>query len=116
MKIPPEALAFVGLDPQKPQNAATFFEALAGLAPRLALADAVLAASHGKREEEILVAAKIAVSAGDSAQRVADTIDAAEVAIRTAEPMVTSLYLEPDIYHADYTPAARPERPSAPSH
>ena len=30
--------------------------------------------------------------------------------------MVTALYLEPDIYHADYVPAARPERPGAPSH
>ena len=44
------------------------------------------------------------------------TIDAAEVAIRAAEPMVTDLYLEPDIYNVDYTPAPRPERPGAPSH
>ncbi|HEU5486891.1 MAG TPA: cation diffusion facilitator family transporter [Microlunatus sp.] len=66
--------------------------------------------------EEILVAAKIAVGESSSARQVADTIDAAEVAIRTAEPMVTALYLEPDIFHADYTPAPRPERPSAPTH
>jgi cation diffusion facilitator family transporter len=66
--------------------------------------------------EEILVAAKIAVESSSSAQQVADTIDAAEVAIRTAEPMVTALYLEPDVFHADYVPAPRPERPSAPSH
>ncbi|SEQ01144.1 cation diffusion facilitator family transporter [Microlunatus flavus] len=66
--------------------------------------------------EEILVAAKIAVSPADRAVEVADIIDRAEGAIREAEPMVTSLYLEPDIYRADYTPAPRPERPSAPAH
>ena len=66
--------------------------------------------------EEILVAAKIGVRPTSSAQEVATTIDAAEVAIRAAEPMVTDLYLEPDIYNVDYTPAPRPERPGAPSH
>lgn len=66
--------------------------------------------------EEILLAAKIAVRPTSSAQEVAATIDAAEGAVRAAEPMVTALYLEPDIYHADYAPAPRPERPGAPSH
>ena len=66
--------------------------------------------------EEVLLAAKIAVRPTSSAQEVASTIDAAEAAIRATEPMVTALYLEPDIYQADYTPAPRPERPSAPSH
>lgn len=66
--------------------------------------------------EEVLLAAKIAVQPTSSAQEVARTIDAAEVAIRSTEPMVTALYLEPDIYDAAYTPAPRPERPSAPSH
>ncbi|GAB3914395.1 hypothetical protein GCM10027613_07840 [Microlunatus endophyticus] len=66
--------------------------------------------------EEIMVAAKIAVSPTESAAEVAATIDRAEVAIRSAEPMVTSLYLEPDIYSTSYQPASRPERPSAPSH
>ena len=66
--------------------------------------------------EEILVAAKIGVSATSTAQAVADTIDAAEVAVRAAEPMVTALYLEPDIYHEDYVPAPRPDRPGAPAH
>lgn len=66
--------------------------------------------------EEILVAAKIGVAGSSSARAVADTIDAAEVAIRSAEPMVTALYLEPDIYHSDYAPAARPSRPAGPSH
>ncbi len=47
--------------------------------------------------EEVLVAAKIAVEPTASALRVAEVIDNAEVAIRTANPMVTALYLEPDI-------------------
>ena len=66
--------------------------------------------------EEILAAAKIGVDASASAGQVAQTIDAAERNIRSAEPMVTSLYLEPDIYRSDYVPAERPERPAAPSH
>ena len=66
--------------------------------------------------EEILVAAKIAVSPVDRAVEVAETIDRAEVAIRAAEPMVTSLYLEPDVYREDYTPAPRPDRPAAAGH
>ena len=66
--------------------------------------------------EEILVAAKIGVSTGASAAEVAETIDRAEVAIREAEPMVTALYLEPDIYKEGHVPAARPARPGAPSH
>jgi cation diffusion facilitator family transporter len=66
--------------------------------------------------EEILVAAKISVASTATAGDVAETIDRAEVAIREAEPMVTSLYLEPDIYREGYVPAVRPERPGAPSH
>ena len=66
--------------------------------------------------EEVLVAAKIGVSQSASAGEVAETIDRAEVNIREAEPMVTALYLEPDIYKHDYAPAIRPERPAAPSH
>jgi cation diffusion facilitator family transporter len=66
--------------------------------------------------EEVLVAAKIAVTPTTSALDVAQTIDRAEQNIRAAEPIVTALYLEPDIYDPDYVPAARPERPAAPSH
>jgi cation diffusion facilitator family transporter len=66
--------------------------------------------------EEILVAAKIAVDPTERAADLAAAIDAAEAAVRKAEPMVTSLYLEPDIFKADYAAAPRPERPSAPSH
>ena len=66
--------------------------------------------------EEVLVAAKIAVGALRHAVEVTDTIDRAEGNIREAEPMVTALYLEPDIYDPNYVPAARPEQPAAPSH
>ncbi len=58
--------------------------------------------------EELLVAAKISVSAGATASDVAATIDAAERALRAAEPMATQVFLEPDIHRAGYTPEARP--------
>ena len=63
-----------------------------------------------------LAGAKIAVVPCDSAQEVTETIDRAESNIREAEPMVTALYLEPDIYDPNYVPAARPEGPATPSH
>ena len=55
--------------------------------------------------EEVLVAAKIAVEPTDSAARVAAVINTAEAAIRSAEPLVTALYLEPDIDTAGSGPA-----------
>jgi cation diffusion facilitator family transporter len=55
--------------------------------------------------DELLVGVKIAVRAGATAQQVATTIDAAEGAIRAAEPSATVIYLEPDI---DRTPVAGP--------
>jgi divalent metal cation (Fe/Co/Zn/Cd) transporter len=66
--------------------------------------------------EEVLVAAKIAVGPQASATDVTETINLAEINIRGAEPMVTALYLEPDIYDPDHVPAPRPDRPAAPSH
>jgi cation diffusion facilitator family transporter len=66
--------------------------------------------------EEVMVAAKIAVVPCDTALEVTETIDRAESNIREAEPMVTALYLEPDIYDPNYVPAERPEQPTAPSH
>jgi divalent metal cation (Fe/Co/Zn/Cd) transporter len=66
--------------------------------------------------EEVLVAAKIAVGPQASASEVSETINRAEINIRETEPMVTALYLEPDIYDPNHVPAARPERPAAPSH
>jgi cation diffusion facilitator family transporter len=47
--------------------------------------------------DELLVAVKIAVSGSDSAAQVATAIDAAEVAIRDAEPTARVIYLEPDL-------------------
>jgi len=47
--------------------------------------------------EELLVAAKIAVTSTDSAAEVARAIDAAEAGIREAEPTASSIYLEPDL-------------------
>jgi len=66
--------------------------------------------------EEVLVAAKIAVGPQANASEVSDTINRAEINIREKEPMVTALYLEPDIYDPNHVPAPRPERPAAPSH
>ncbi len=50
--------------------------------------------------EELLVAAKIAVTATDTAAEVASAIDAAEVAVRAAEPQARVIYLEPDLRRA----------------
>jgi cation diffusion facilitator family transporter len=76
-------------------------EAVARIREALDATDGVERTIHLKTlhlgPEEILVAAKIAVEPTDSAARVAEVINTAEVAIRTAEPHVTALYLEPDI-------------------
>jgi cation diffusion facilitator family transporter len=50
--------------------------------------------------ESLLVAAKIAVRPSESAQEVAAGIDAAERRVRAAVPIATTIYLEPDLYHA----------------
>jgi cation diffusion facilitator family transporter len=49
--------------------------------------------------DSILVAAKIAVRATDSAAQIAAGIDAAEKRVRAAVPIARTIYLEPDIYH-----------------
>jgi cation diffusion facilitator family transporter len=51
--------------------------------------------------DELLVAAKIAVPAADTAAEVADAINAAESSIRSAEPTARVIYLEPEIVAAD---------------
>jgi cation diffusion facilitator family transporter len=51
--------------------------------------------------EELLVCAKVAVTATDSAGAVAAAIDRAEVAIRQAEPTARVIYLEPDIFRPE---------------
>ena len=61
--------------------------------------------------DSLLVAAKVAVRAGDSATTVVRGIDAAESRVRVAVPMADVIYLEPDLYQeakADETdPAIR---------
>ena len=47
--------------------------------------------------DELMVAAKIAVSASASAQDIATVIDVAESAVREAVPAARVIYLEPDI-------------------
>jgi cation diffusion facilitator family transporter len=57
--------------------------------------------------DELLVAAKIAVAATDSAADVARAIDTAEVAIRSAEPAARVIYLEPDLRREQASTPAR---------
>ncbi|MFE3519723.1 cation diffusion facilitator family transporter [Streptomyces sp. NPDC059166] len=69
--------------------------------------------------EELLVAAKIAVRAEESAAEVADAINAAETRIREAVPIARVIYLEPDIYdeaaaQAGVNPAKAPGGPDSP--
>ncbi|MDP3894804.1 cation diffusion facilitator family transporter [Nocardioides sp.] len=66
--------------------------------------------------EELLVAAKIGVTPGATAEHVAAAIDAAEQAVRGSEPTARAIYLEPDIYRPDYEPAPRPEPPAPAGH
>jgi divalent metal cation (Fe/Co/Zn/Cd) transporter len=66
--------------------------------------------------EELLVAAKIGVPSGATGESIARTIDAAEQRLREADPMAVQVFLEPDIFRGDYTPAERPAPPDAPSH
>jgi cation diffusion facilitator family transporter len=66
--------------------------------------------------EELLVAAKVGVRGGTTADQVAEAIDAAEVAVRAAEPLAQVIYIEPDIYRADYVAAERPEPPAPAGH
>ena len=66
--------------------------------------------------EELLVAAKIAVPRGATAETVAAAIDAAERNVRAAEATAQVIFLEPDIFRADYVPADRPEPPAPAGH
>lgn len=55
--------------------------------------------------EEILVAAKIGLATDISVLEAARVIDAAEVRIRAVVPFARMIYLEPDVYRADYDSA-----------
>ena len=57
--------------------------------------------------EELLVAAKIAVSECETGAQIAAAINAAELRVRAAVPIAKVIYLEPDIY-AEQAPAPKP--------
>ncbi|NEY33820.1 cation diffusion facilitator family transporter [Streptomyces sp. PRKS01-65] len=63
--------------------------------------------------EELLVAAKIAVSHDGTATEIAAAIDAAEARIRDAVPIARVIYLEPDIY-SETEAAKGPDREATP--
>jgi divalent metal cation (Fe/Co/Zn/Cd) transporter len=56
--------------------------------------------------DELLVAAKIAVRHGDTAESIAASIDAAEARVRAAVPTARVIYLEPDLRRAPDTAGA----------
>jgi cation diffusion facilitator family transporter len=66
--------------------------------------------------EELLVGVKVGVAQDASAGVVAEAIDAAERAIRTAEPTARVIYVEPDIYQAGHVTDPRPEPPEPAAH
>ena len=61
--------------------------------------------------EEIVVAAKVAVSAETSMERVSDAIDRAELAIREAVPEATLIFIEPDTLRENSS-SAMPHSPT----
>jgi divalent metal cation (Fe/Co/Zn/Cd) transporter len=66
--------------------------------------------------EELLVAVKIGVPRSADAVDVAKSIDAAERAMRAAEPTARVIYVEPDIYVEGHTSDPRPEAPAPAGH
>lgn len=94
-------------------------EAVSSITTALAGAEGVQRVIHLKTlhlgPNEVLVAAKIAVEPTDSAARVAEVIDNAEVAIRAANPEVTALYLEPDIDRGAASGTIRRDQAGQPS-
>jgi cation diffusion facilitator family transporter len=66
--------------------------------------------------EELLVAVKIGVPRESDAAAVAASIDAAERAMREAEPTAQVIYVEPDIYVQGHQPDPRPDPPAPVGH
>ena len=66
--------------------------------------------------EELLVGVKIGVSRQAAAADVAASIDAAERAMREAEPTARVIYVEPDIYVEGHEPDPRPRPPEPAGH
>ena len=63
--------------------------------------------------DSILVAAKIAVRATDTAAQITAGIDQAERRVRAAVPIATTIFLEPDLYHPGQADQADPSVRSA---
>ena len=53
--------------------------------------------------DDVLVAAKVAVTATDSADEIAAAINAAEARVRAAVPLRLQIYIEPDLFRKDAT-------------
>jgi cation diffusion facilitator family transporter len=66
--------------------------------------------------EELLVGVKIGVPSTARAADVATSIDAAERAMRAAEPTARVIYVEPDIYVEDHESDPRPVAPTPAGH
>jgi cation diffusion facilitator family transporter len=66
--------------------------------------------------EELLVAAKVAVTPTDTAAEVTETINAAERHVREAVAEARVVYIEPDLFRKDYVPAKRPDEPETAGH
>jgi cation diffusion facilitator family transporter len=66
--------------------------------------------------EELLVAVKVAVPREATAAEVAAGIDAAERAMRAAEPTARVIYVEPDIYVEGHVTDARPDATAPAGH
>ncbi|MDX6302999.1 MAG: hypothetical protein QOF53_4213 [Nocardioidaceae bacterium] len=66
--------------------------------------------------EELLVGVKIGVPSTARAADVASSIDAAERAMRAAEPTARVIYVEPDIYVEDHETDPRPAAPTPAGH
>ncbi len=66
--------------------------------------------------DELLVGIKVGVARDASAEGIAGVIDAAERAIREAEPIARVIYVEPDLYVPGHVPDPRPEAPPVAEH
>ena len=95
-------------------------EAIARIREALEQTDGIERVIHMKTlhlgPEELLVAVKIGVPRGAASEAVAETIDAAERAMRAAEPTAQAIYVEPDIYVEGHETDTRPEAPAPAGH
>lgn len=66
--------------------------------------------------DELMVAVKVAVARQDSGHEIANEINAAERAIRTAEPTATVIYIEPDLFVPGHTQEPQSEPPAPADH